>query len=85
MRRFADIRQLVDLTQTTSLQVLVGNPVVSCNGSWLTCSCLVCRLLCGCCSLVQAAGSCTVIDGAALHTGLHTYVYYDTCPYDLSQ
>jgi|NorSeaMetagenome_1021524.scaffolds.fasta_scaffold319145_1 hypothetical protein len=29
--------------------------------------------------------SCTVIDGADNHTGLHTYQYYDTCPYDFSE
>ena len=29
--------------------------------------------------------SCTVIDGANNHTGLHTYQYYDTCPYDFSE
>mmetsp|Transcript_64236 Transcript_64236/g.94048 ORF Transcript_64236/g.94048 Transcript_64236/m.94048 type:complete len:105 (-) Transcript_64236:768-1082(-) len=36
-------------------------------------------------SLSLAAGSCTVIDGAHMQTGMHTYQYYDTCPFDFSQ
>jgi hypothetical protein len=34
-------------------------------------------------SMSLASGSCTVIDGSDNHTGLHSYVYHDTCPYDL--
>ncbi len=68
---FADIRTFMDLHGLQMLP-LSGPTLVNAEGPYTG-------------GQLSAGSSCTVIDGAHNHTGLHTYQYYDTCPYDLSK